>query len=255
MDNQLSALRSRLSNSWDAMKVRYPIVINADLVKADPVKSDFLNHIDGLKSTDELKDYFTLNNSEAHLIFTDLLNAGALRFLEEAERLDYLKNQRTELKRNLEFQKAERNKLRGEKLYLSKRISEKENTIASINEKTPPLKENILELTSRLSTLKISEEELTEYNAELFSLVRDIKLKEELVKKVLEKLDYEMPKATKQKMRVVNKIVNANKKISTTSEKNMELENKLIDYHEAINEARDYLEDVRGRVEDIREEL
>ena len=99
MTSNTSLLKQQIFNSWDQMKSRYPVVVNIKAVKGDTVKEDFLRYIDGSRSAEEVRDFFTLDTSDAHLIFSDLLNVGAVRFLQDAERLPYLKRYNQELKK------------------------------------------------------------------------------------------------------------------------------------------------------------
>ena len=128
-DAMQAELKKKLMNSWDQMKKRYPVVRSVERVSGDTAKEEFLRSIDGLKSAEEIGAYFTLEPSEAHLIFSDLLQLGAIRFLEDAERFGYLRKQNLELKQKYDFQMAERNRLIGEELYLSERIKEKKKAL------------------------------------------------------------------------------------------------------------------------------
>src|SRR5208283_14871 len=103
---------------------------------------------------EEIAAYFTLEPSEAHLIFSDLLQLGAIRFLEDAERLGHLKKQNLELKQKFDFQMAERNRLIGEELYLTERIKEKKKAISELNERLPELNKSLEEHDRTLASLR-----------------------------------------------------------------------------------------------------
>jgi hypothetical protein len=147
-------LKKKLMNSWDQMKQKYPVVRSMELVGGDPDKEEFLRTIDGLKSAEEIGAYFTLEPSEAHLILSDLLQLGAIRFIEDAERLGYLKKQNLELKQKFDFQMAERNRLLGEELYLTKRIKEKKKATAELKERLPEVNESLEEHELNLASLR-----------------------------------------------------------------------------------------------------
>ena len=198
--------RQKLMNSWDQMKKRYPVVRSAEPVSGDTAKEDFLRSIDGLKSAEEIGVYFTLEPSEAHLIFSDLLQLGVIRFLEDAERLGYLRKQNLELKQNFDFQMAEHNRLIGEELYLTKRIKEKKKTLSELKERLPGLDKSLEEHNLTLSHLRQNYNDLWESNSELLGLVKDMKSREQQINQAIEMLEAEFPKLLKKKMRVITQL-------------------------------------------------
>ena len=249
-------LKKRLMSSWDQMKVRYPVVRNPEIVKGDSTKEDFLKHIDGLKDAEDIRNYFTLEPSEAHLVFSDLLNLGAIRFLDDAERLGYLKQENMELKKNLDFLISERNKLGGEEFYLSGRIQEKKKIISEVNAMLPELKELLEEHSDKLSGLKESSNQLWESDSELLGIVKDMKNKEQQIRAGLDKLEYEFPKLLKKKSRVSDRLKTVEQKNHQNINRNEKLNKKLLIYQDTVDEMSDYLEDTRLRIKDlVRDEL
>ena len=198
--------RQKLMNSWDHMKKKYPVVRSVELVSGDAAKEEFLRSIDGLKSAEEIGAYFTLEPSEAHLIFSDLLQLGAIRFLEDAERLGYLRKQNLELKQKFDFQMAEHNRLIGEELYLTERIKEKKKAISELKERLPELNKSLEEHNLTLSSLRQNYNDLWESNSELLGLVKDMKSREQQIKQAIEMLEAEFPKLLKKKTRVITKL-------------------------------------------------
>src|SRR3972149_4637950 len=199
-------LKKKLMNSWDQMKQKYPVVRSMELVSGDAAKVEFLRSIDGMKSAEEIGAYFTLEPSEAHLIFSDLLQLGAIRFLEDAERFGYLRKQNLELKQKFDFQMAERNRLIGEELYLSERIKEKKKALSELKERLPELNKSLEEHDLTLSSLKQNYHDLWESNSELLGLEKDMKGKEQQIKQAIERLEAEFPKLLKKKIRVITRL-------------------------------------------------
>ena len=248
-------LKKRLMSSWDQMKIRYPVVRNMEIVKGDSTKEDFLKQIDGLKNAEDIRNYFTLDPSEAHLVFSDLLNVGAIRFLDDAERLGYLKQENMELKKNLDFLMSERNKLSGEEFYLSGQIQEKKKAISEINEMLPDLKESLEEHSGKLSDFRDSSHHLWEADSELLGIVKDMKNKEQQIREGLDKLEYEFPKLLKRKFRVSKRLKKVEQKKYQNLNRNQKLNKKLLIYQDTVDEMSDYLEDTKLRIKDlVREE-
>jgi len=244
-------LKKRLMSSWDQMKVRYPVVRNIEIVKGDSTKEDFLKHIDGLKNAEEIRNYFTLDPSEAHLVFSDLLNLSAIRFLDDAERLGYLKQENMELKKNLDFLMSEKNKLSGEDFYLSGQIQEKKKAISEINEMLPDLNESLEEHSGKLSDLRDSSNHLWESDSELLGIVKDMKNKEQQIREGLDRLEYEFPKLLKRKSRVSNRLKEIEQKKYQNFDRNEKLNKKLLIYQDTVDDMSDYIEDTRLRIKDL----
>ena len=244
-------LKQKLMSSWDQMKKKYPVVRSAEPVRGDTAKEAFLRSIDGLKSAEEIGTYFTLEPSEAHLIFSDLLQLGVIRFLEDAERLGYLRKQNLELKQNFDFQMAEHNRLIGEELYLTKRIKEKEETLSELKERLPGLDKSLEEHNLTLSHLRQNYNDLWESNSELLGLVKDMKSREQQINQAIEMLEAEFPKLLKKKMRVITQL----KKTEDTQVQQLtvsdKLDRQLLLYRDTIDEMRDYLEDTKLRIDDL----
>ena len=244
-------LKKRLMSSWDQMKIRYPVVRNMEIVKGDSTKEDFLKQIDGLKNAEDIRNYFTLDPSEAHLVFSDLLNVGAIRFLDDAERLGYLKQENMGLKKNLDFLMSERNKLSGEEFYLSGQIQEKKKAISEINELLPDLKESLEEHSGKLADLRNSSHHLWESDSELLGIVKDMKNKEQQIRKSLDRLEYEFPKLLKRKSRVSHRLKKVEQKKHQNLNRNEKLNKKLLIYQDTVDEMSDYLEEARLRIKDL----
>ena len=244
-------LKKKLMKSWDHMKKRYPMVRSVELVSGDAAKEEFLRSIDGLKSAEEIAAYFTLEPSEAHLIFSDLLQLGALRFLEDAERLGYLKKQNQELKQKFDFQMAERNRLIGEELYLSERIKEKKKAISELKERLPELNKSLEEYNLTLSSLRQNYNDLWESNSELLGLGKDMKGKEQQIKQAIEMLEGEFPKVLKKKTRVITKLKKTEDAQVQNVTRNETLDRRLLVYRDTVDEMRDYLEDAKLRIDDL----
>lgn len=253
-DTTPSQLKKKIMSSWDQMKSRYPVIRSMDLVKGDTTKEEFLRYIDGLKNTDDIRAYFTLDPSEAHLIFSDLLNLGAIRFLEDAERLGYLKKHNLEIKQKLDFLMAERNKLAGEEFYLSKRTQEKKQAIEELRERLPALHKTLDEHSRRLSGLMQEHNDLWESNSELIGLAKDMKSKERQVKQALDRLEYEFPKLLKKKTKIIGKLKKTEEKNFQNASRNDRLNKRLLVYQDTIDEMCDYLEDAKTRVDDLMQE-
>jgi len=246
-----SQLKKKLLQSWDQMKQRYPVVRSMDLVNGDPDKEEFLRTLDGFKSAEEIAMYFTLEPSEAHLIFSDLLQLGAIRFIEDAERLGYLKKQNLELKQKFDFQIAEHNRLLGEELYLNERIREKKKATAELKEELPELNKSLEEHELNLASLRQNYNALWESNSELLGLVKDMKSRENQIKLAIEMLEVEFPKLMKKKTRGITKL----KKIEEAQNQQAtgidKLDKRLLVYRDTVDEMRDYLEDAKSRIDDL----
>ena len=244
-------LKKNLMKSWDDMKKRYPVVRSVELVSGDTAKEEFLRNIDGLKSAEEIGAYFTLEPSEAHLIFSDLLQLGAIRFLEDAERFGFLRKQNLELKQKFDFQMAERNRLIGEELYLSERIKEKKKAISELKERLPELNKSLEEHERTLSSLRERYNGLWESNSELLGLAKDMKGREQQIKQAIEMLEAEFPKLLKKKTRVVTKLKKTEEAQVQHITRNDNLDRRLVVYRDTIDEMRDYLEDSKLRIDDL----
>lgn len=246
-----SQLKKKLMNSWDHMKKRYPIVRSIELVSGDTAKEEFLRSVDGLKSAEEIRAYFTLEPSEAHLIFSDLLQLGAIRFLEDAERFGYLRKQNLELKQKFDFLMAERNRLVGEELYLSERIKEKKRSISELKERLPGLNKSLEEQEITLSSLKQNYSDLWESNSELLGLGKDMKSREQQIKQSIEMLEAEFPKLLKKKTRVITRLKKTEEAQYKHIDRNDKLDRRLLAYRDTVDEMRDYLEDAKLRIDDL----
>jgi uncharacterized coiled-coil DUF342 family protein len=242
-------LKKKLMNSWDQMKKRYPVVRSVERISGDAAKEEFLRSIDGQKSAEEIAAYFTLEPSEAHLIFSDLLQLGALRFLEEAERFGYLRKQNLELKQNYDFQMAERNRLIGEERYLSERLKEKKQALAELNEHFPQLNKSLEEDGLTLSTLRQNYNDLWESNSELLGLEKDLKAREQQIKQSIETLEAEFPKLLKKKTRVITKYRKTEEAQVQHAVRNDKLDRRLLVYHDTVDEMRDYLQEAKSRID------
>ena len=244
-------LKKKLMKSWDHMKKRYPMVRSVELVSGDAAKEEFLRSIDGLKSAEEIAAYFTLEPSEAHLIFSDLLQLGALRFLEDAERLGYLKKQNQELKQKFDFQMAERNRLIGEELYLTERIKEKKKAISELQERLPELNKSLEEHNRTMAGLKQNYKDLWDSNSELLGLGKDMKSREQQIKQAIESLEAEFPKVLKKKTRVITQLKKTEDAKVQNVTRNDKLDRRLLVYRDTVDEMRDYLEDAKLRIDDL----
>jgi len=246
-----SQLKKKLMNSWDHMKKRYPVVRSLEVVSGDAAKEEFLRLVDGLKNAEEIRAYFTLEPSEAHLIFSDLLQLGAIRFLEDAERFGYLRKQNLELKQKFDFQMAERNRLIGEELYLSERIKEKKKAISELQERLPGLNKSLEEQEFTLTSLKQSYNDLWESNSELLGLGKDMKSREQQIKQAIEMLETEFPKLLKKKTRVITQLKKTEDAQYKHATRNDNLDKRLLVYRDTVDEMRDYLEDAKVRIDDL----
>lgn len=251
MENSTSELKKKLISDWGQMKDQYPIVMNRSIVSDDPVKTDFLNSIEGFKSAEEIGAYFALSPTEAQLIFTDLLNLGAVRFLDKTERFAYLKQHSIELERNLEFAKSERVKLSGEAYYLNKQIKDREHVTESIKQRITELEEGMKGRSAELLTLKEKSTAMWDNNSELFGLAKEIKDKSQRIKNGLEKLEQELPRAVKKKAKIADRLNKANELRQFSEGKNKIIEKKLVDYHDALDDVREHLLDVKMHVDDL----
>jgi hypothetical protein len=244
-------LKKKLMKSWDHMKKRYPVVRSSELVSGDTAKEEFLRSIDGFKSAEDIGAYFTLEPSEAHLIFSDLLQLGAIRFLEDAERLGYLRKQNLELKQKFDFQMAERNRLIGEDLYLTERMKEKKKDIADLQEGLPELNKSLEEHDHTLSVLRQNYNDLWESNSELLGLGKDMKSREQQIHQAIELLEAEFSKLVKKKARVINKLKRTEDAQHDHVTRNDRLDRRILMYRDTVDEVRDYLEDTRLRIDDL----
>jgi hypothetical protein len=244
-------LKKKLMKSWDHMKPRYPVVRSMEPVSGDAAKEEFLRSIDGLKSAEEIALYFTLEPSEAHLIFSDLLQLGAIRFLEDAERLGYLKKHNLELKQKFDFQMAERNRMAGEELYLTERIKEKKKGISELKERLPGLNQSLEEHNRTLADLSRNYHALWESNSELLGLAKDMQSREQQIKQAIERLEAEFPKVLKKKTRVITKLKKTEEAQVQNVTRNDKLDKRLLVYRDTVDEMRDYLEDAKLRIDDL----
>jgi uncharacterized coiled-coil DUF342 family protein len=244
-------LKKKLLNSWDHMKGRHPVVRSVELVGGDAAKEEFLRSIDGMKSAEDIAAYFTLEASEAHLIFSDLLQLGAIRFLEDAERLGYLKKQNLELKQKHDFLLAERSRLIGEDVYLSERIKEKKKAIAELRDRLPELGKSLEAHDLTLSTLRQNYNDLMESNSELLGLGKDMKAKEQQITQAIDMLEREFPKALKKKTRVITRLKKTEDAQVQHLSGNDTLDRRLLVYRDTVDEMRDYLEDAKLRIDDL----
>jgi len=244
-------LKKKLMKSWDHMKQRYPVVRSVEPVSGDAAKEEFLRSIDGLKSAEEIAAYFTLEPSEAHLIFSDLLQLGAIRFLEDAERLGYLKKQNLELKQKFDFQMAERNRLIGEELYLTERMKEKKKAISELKERLPELNKSVEEHNRTLASLRQNYNDLWGSNSELLGLAKDMKSREQQIKQAIERLEAEFPKVLKKKTRVITKLKKTEDAQVQNVTRNDKLDRRLLVYRDTVDDMRDYLEDAKLRIDDL----
>jgi DNA repair exonuclease SbcCD ATPase subunit len=244
-------LKKKLLNSWDHMKRRYPVVRSVEVVAGDSAKVEFLRSIDGMKSADDIAAYFTLDASEAHLIFSDLIQLGAIRFLEDAERLGYLKKQNLELKRKYDFLMAERNRLLGEEVYLSERIKEKKHAIGELKDRLPALDASLETHNDTLGTLRQNYNGLWESNSELLGLGKDMKAKEQQISQAIERLEREFPKLLKKKTRVIERLKKTEEAKVQYASSNDKLDSRLLVYRDTVDEMRDFLEDAKLRIDDL----
>ena len=249
--NMQEQLKKKLMNSWDQMKQKYPVVRSRELVSGDRDKEEFLNTIDGLKSAAEIGAYFTLEPSEAHLIFSDLLQLGAIRFIEDAERLGYLKKQNLELKQKFDFQMAEHNRLLGEDLYLTKRTKEKKRAITELQERFPELNKSLEVHDLNLANLRQNYHSLWEANSELLGISKDMKSKEQQISRAIEMLESQFPKLLKKKTRVITKLKKTEQAQNQHVAVNDKLADRLLIYRDTVDEMHDYLDDARLRIDDL----
>lgn len=249
--NVQAHLKKKIMTSWDQMKQKYPVVRSRELVSGDPDKEEFLRTIDGLKSAEEIGAYFTLEPSEAHLIFSDLLKLGAIRFIEDAERLGFLRKLNLEYKQKFDFQMAERNRLLGEELYLTKRIKEKKKAIAELRESLPEMNKSLEEHDLILANLRQNYNNLWESNSEFLGLGKDMKSREQQIQRAIELLEAEFLKVLKKKTRVVTRLKKTEQAQNLHATGNDKLANRLHLYRDAVDEMRDHLDDARLRIDDL----
>jgi hypothetical protein len=244
-------LKQKLMNSWDQMGKRYPVIRSMEPVIGDTAKEAFMRSIDGLKNAEEIAAYFTLEPSEAHLIFSDLLQLGAIRFLEETERLGYLRKQNLELKQHFDFQMAEHNRLIGEELYLSERIKEKKMSLSELQERLPDLLKSLEEHNRTLAMLGQNYQDLLESNSELLGLAKDMKSKELQISQAIEMLEAEFPQLMKKKTRVITQLKKTEAEQAQQFTVNDRLDRRFLLYRNTVDEMRDYLEDAKLRIDDL----
>jgi chromosome segregation ATPase len=221
------------------------------VVGGDLDREEFLRNIDGLKSAEEIAAYFTLEPSEAHLIFSDLLQLGAIRFIEDGERLGYLKKQNLELKQKFDFHLAEHNRLLGEEMYLTKRIKEKKRAVSEQREHLPELNKSLEEHDLNLANHKKNYNNLWDLNSELMGLGKDLKGKEQQIKQAIERIEAELPKLLKKKTRLITKLKKTENEQNQYADRNEKLAKRLFVYRDTVDDMRDYLEDARLRIDDL----
>ncbi|MBF0205761.1 MAG: hypothetical protein HQK53_02620 [Oligoflexia bacterium] len=248
MNNKSTTLKETIHQSWDKIKVRYPMVIDETPVKGDPVKTEFLRYIDGLKNVEEISHYFTLEPGEAHLIFSDLIAIKAIRFIDDFERLVFLKRRNSELKGNYDFLVAEQNKLSGEKYYLCKQIAAREKEMLSITEAIPGLEQKLQEFNNELDILKSSSSELWNYNSELLGLFKDMSSKEQEINGLLEEIESAYPKAIKKKKRMSKLLQEVDERVVDANTKNLTLKRKISVYQDALSDVRECLFDANVHI-------
>ncbi|MBL6988754.1 MAG: hypothetical protein ISR65_03215 [Bacteriovoracaceae bacterium] len=254
MKNKVSRLKNKLDENWEAIKDRFPIVIDAELVDKDSVQQDVLKYFDGLKSADEIREYLSLDKSDAHLIFVDLLRSGAVRFLEDIERPKYIKNRNIELKNNLEFLKSEKTRLIGEELYLKEQIVDKERELEAYKAKVPENEKVLGDLNQKLEKLKIEPDKLWKENADLFALKNEMFGKEKKIRTVLRELETGLPRLIKRKVRLDNLIKQSESGIDV---KNVERDNSLSElftYRDTIDEIKSDLFATKARLRELADE-
>ncbi|MBF0314609.1 MAG: hypothetical protein HQK50_09645 [Oligoflexia bacterium] len=245
MKNTSSTIKKQLLSSWDQMKVKYPVVVDKSAVKGDTVKEEFLQYIDGLRSVGEISQYLTLDASEAHLVFSNLLAIKAIRFIDHYERLTLLNRQNAELKNNQAFLAEENNKLKGEKYYLSRQIESKQKEMLTIAEVMPSLQERLQEFNREIDTLKSNSTELWDYNSDLLGLVKDMSIKEKQINEIFIEIEAALPKLIKKKKRMSELLSKADERVNDIDVKNIKIKRLLSLYHESVEEVRDYLFDAK----------
>lgn len=245
---QGSSIKNSLKGHWDTLKDQFPVVVDLEAVKGDKVKENFLNYIDGLKTAEEVGKYFTLDASETMLIFSDLIGLRAIRFLDDVERLQYLKQQGLELKRNIDFLLNENHRLKGEDLYLSTQMREKNQTRVGIEEEITLYQESLKETKAKLGDTENRATEIWESNSELLSIAKDMRGREAQITGVLEKIEREYPKVVRKKERLVRQLNKNNGAAAAKSADNQELEQTLHAYYDVVSEVHDYLEEAKFRV-------
>lgn len=176
---------NQLVLQWDKMKLKYPVIIKIDLNKVDPVKAKFLKYIDGVKNTDELRDYFLLNSSDAHYIVSDLLRLGYIRLIHENELFNYWKEQISELELQLEALSSKKEMLKGEHFYLSKQIETNTKLIDLAKKGTPKLSGILKQIKGKTEEVSASCAELLESISELSVLAQDILSHSKKIKETL----------------------------------------------------------------------
>ncbi|MBF0441920.1 MAG: hypothetical protein HQK54_08460 [Oligoflexales bacterium] len=251
MNEKSSEIKKKIAANWDLMKVRYPMVINTGAVGNDEVKKEFLGYIDGLRSADEIRQYFVLDASDAHLIFTDLLNLGAVRFLEDSERLPYLRQHQTELKKKIAFLEAERSRLSGENFYLTGQSREIIKLSEHYKDEIPKLKATTSEISGKIGTLKANSEKLWQSNAELFGLAKEMEIKEKKIRTALERLDEDIPRLVKKKTKIASRMNEFDEKLFSSRVAVSKTEKTLEFYRDVIDDVSDHLEDAKLRIDHL----
>ncbi len=248
MSEKISDIKKSLVHDWESMSVRCPVVLNAEVVVQDKVKSNFLTYIDGIKTAEDIRKFFTLEPSEALLLFTDLINQRAIRFLGDEERLEFLKKQGIELKRQLEFLLSEQARLSGEEVYLSSRIREKGDLTSSLHTKLPMAKDALSDINDKLNRMQKNSDNLWQDNSELQAITKDMVKREEQIATVLERMEAEFPRIIKRKERLAVKIEKTASIADTKEEENKVVHKKLVRYYDVMTDVHEFLEDTKSRV-------
>jgi len=188
-------IKSKVENNslaphWDEMKSKYPLVIKTNAEEKnfpnlDSTRIGFLKYVDGVKSSEEVRDYFMLSSSDAHYILSDLLNMGALRLIDGEELLAYWSAQNLELERELEFHRSNKEKLEGEHFYLSNQIERHSKIIQSSVKRSPILSNLLKQLSGKTQEVSTSALVLWEFISELSLLAQDIRSFSEKTKETI----------------------------------------------------------------------
>ena len=118
-------------------------------------------------------------------------------------------------------------------------------------ENIPKLKQTIDGIHGKLEPLKENALELWDSNSELLGLTRDMKNKEQQIRVAMERLEEELPKVMKKKGRIGEQLKALDTKVSLNRIETDKTEKKLLLYREAIDEVGEYLEDTKGRIDDM----
>ena len=247
-------LQAKLSKNWELIKDRYPIVVNPDAILDDAVQHDVLAYFDGLKSSEEIRVYLTLNESESNMIFTDLIRAGAIRFLEDVERPKYLKQQNIELKRNYDFLFSEKNRLAGENLYLEGQVKEKEAILREGESKIPENQKILADFNQKTEQLKGAPDHLFQDNADLLYIKNEMADKEEKVSEVLVELEDGLPRLIRRKLKLGEMIERAGDNVDQREQESKDNRRRLSSYRDTIDELRNDLLDTKSRIRELIEE-